>query len=295
MPRVVVAPAWRSPDNCAAVYLGDCLEVMPRLPAQSVDLVFADPPFNIGYGYDVHQDTLSDVDYLAWCAHWLGGCKRLLKPHGAIWVAMGLKYQAEVKVLMNKLGFVWQDTVAWHYTFGPAQETKLTPSWVAMHYATMSSKVWTWNKDATVRVPSARQLKYGDKRANPEGKMPDNCWCLLPGEWEGRGVFMPGQNAWLGSRVCGTFKERTLHPCQMPLPVLGRVVALTSRPGDTVMDPFLGSGTTAEAALKLGRKCVGIELSAAYVNDIIIPRLSAYSPGEAGTGTTPDSMEALFG
>ena len=96
-----------------------------------------------------------------------------------------------------------------------------------------------------MRVPSDRQLIYDDKRANPAGKMPDDVW--------------------EDSRVCGTFKERTgWHPCQMPESVLMRIIAISSKPGDCVLDPFVGSGTTAVAAIKLQRNYVGIEISAEY-------------------------------
>ena len=124
---------------------------------------------------------------------------------------------------------------------------------------------FTFNADA-VRVPSARQTTYADRRANPLGKLPDDTWVLRPQE-DGR-LFRPEDDTWYVSRVCGTFKERGEHPCQMPEAVLERIVRVASNPGDLVLDPFAGSGTTLAAAKKLGRDYYGIELSENYVERI---------------------------
>lgn len=251
------------------VMVGDCLHNLKLIAPKSVDLVFADPPFNIGYKYDKYVDKLSEKDYLRWVNQWLIRCKVVLKSTGSIWVAIGPKYQAQIKCLLDK-HYHWRNTIIWHYTFGPRQVSNYTPSWTAIHYYTVGS-CYTWNPDQ-VLVPSARQLKYKDKRAVSMGKVPDNVWNLLPND--NALAFGIGDNAWLESRVCGTYKERTKHPCQMPLPILERIIKSCSREGDTVLDPFAGSGTSLEAALRLKRRALGIELSRHYVNDIIVPRIN---------------------
>lgn len=277
-----LTPYWATRDDeTAQLYLGDSLKMMSQLGESSVDLAFADPPFNIGYEYDQYSDSMTTDDYLAWCEEWLRGIKRLLKPHASLWVASGLKYQAELKVLMDKVGYHWRDTVCWHYTFGPRQEFKFTPSWVALHYATVDPSSWTWNLD-TVRVPSSRQLKYHDARAVSKGKLPDNTWILLPSEYR-ESCFLEGDNAILESRVCGTFKERTSHPCQMPTAVLKRIISACSNLGDLIFDPFLGSGTTVVSALELGRRGSGVELSETYLKQVVsrisrLPTLSDLIP-----------------
>lgn len=277
-------PYWR--QGGIRLYHGDCLTILPQVGPCSVDLVFADPPFNIGYKYDEYDDNKVEQDYLKWTLEWLWLCNRILKPMGSIWVASNVKYQAQVRLLMDKANFHWRDTVVWHYTFGPRQTTKFTPSWVALHYATKSPDKWTWNPDE-VKVPSARQLKYTDRRAKAGGKLPDNVWMLLPDEYKDTEVFDPNHNLWLESRVCGTFKERVNHPCQMPIPVLERIVKVSSNPGDLVCDPFVGSGTTLVAAQGLGRKGIGIELSKDYLDQCAIPRLSgAYNGKGGGRGRT---------
>jgi DNA modification methylase len=254
----------------SALWLGDCRRVAEEMPESSVDLLFADPPFNIGYEYDGYDDNKTDEEYLDFTREWLSACMPLLKPTASVFVAIGIKYQAEMKKLLDGYMGWWRDTICWHYTFGPRQESRFTPSWVAIHYYTKDPKKFTWNADA-VRVPSARQLKYNDRRAVSAGKLPDNCWVLLPAE--SQGCFQDGDNAILESRVCGTFKERTGHPCQMPTKVLERIIKVASKPGDVVLDPFIGSGTTGDVALSLGRKIIGIDTSENYLRDICIPRL----------------------
>lgn len=270
---VINRKPWQSQDRSLSVHTGDAVQVMGSLRPASVDLAFADPPFNIGYKYDVYDDSKSKRDYLCWSRQWLTALYGLMKPNGTFWLSIGVALQAELKVLAEEVGFQWRDTVCWHYTFGPRQEKKYTPSWVPIHYFTVSKR-WTWNAGA-VRVPSARQLKYNDRRAVSGGKVPDNCWVLMPGDYEG--CFVDGQNAFLESRVCGTFKERGGHPCQMPERVLERIVLSTSNVGDVVLDPFLGSGTTLAAAAKAGRIGIGIELSSQYARSAV-ERLQRIKP-----------------
>jgi site-specific DNA-methyltransferase (adenine-specific) len=245
---------------------------MPILPEQSMDLIFADPPFNNGlnYGSGVN-DRRTDEEYYDFSVQWLSGCKRLLKPHGSIYVAVNTNYQAMLWTIMNQL-FHWRDTICQHYTFGPAQQSKFTPSWIAIHYCTGHKKSFCWNADS-VRVPSARQIRYKDRRALSSGKLPDNVWSLA-GASDYESQFSTESNTWITSRVCGTFHERTKHPCQMNQHVLERIVAVSSNLGDVVFDPFLGSGTTAAACIKLKRKWLGIELCQDYVENIIKPRIS---------------------
>ncbi len=245
--------------------LGDCLQILPTLPTQTVDVVFADPPFNIDYEYDVYNDELSPEEYLAWTEKWVIAAKQTLKPTGHFWVAIGPTYQAELKTILNK-HLYWRETVIWHYTFGPRQTKKFTPSWVALHHFIMHPENFVFNYEE-VRVPSARQIKYKDKRAVSGGKVPDNVWVLLPNEYEH--CFRENEDAWLESRVCGTFKERSIHPCQMPEKILERIIKSSSNEGDMILDPFAGSGTTLIAAETLKRRWIGIELSQTYHASII--------------------------
>src|SRR6266508_4651638 len=98
---------------------GDCIQVLADLPAGSVDLVFADPPFNIGYQYDVYEDRRRAEDYVVWCKKWGEGIARALKPQVTFWLAIGDEFAAELKLLFQReLGFYCRSWVIWYYTFG---------------------------------------------------------------------------------------------------------------------------------------------------------------------------------
>jgi site-specific DNA-methyltransferase (adenine-specific) len=248
-------------DNPAArLYTGDCHSILPALPARSVDLVVTDPPYNIGLEYhDNYDDDQDPAEFLAGLGAALRESHRVLKPTGSLFLFMGAWLQAESLLLLKRLGFNFRNTIPWYNTFGQAQKRKFTPSWTAIHYVTMHPREFTFNADA-IRVPSARQLLYNDRRANPKGKVPDDVWVLLP-ERQAPECFRPDSDLWLQSRVCGTFKERVGHVTQLPLPLVERIVKVASNPGDVVLDPFAGTGTVLVAARKLGRQSIGIELS----------------------------------
>jgi DNA modification methylase len=244
---------------------GDCIEVLAGLPAGSVDLVFADPPFNIGYEYDVYDDRRAKADYLAWTEKWLAAATRVLKPDGSFFLAIGDEFVAEHKVRLDALGLTMRNWIVWHYTFGVNCAKKFNRSHAHILYYVRDPKRFTFNPDP-VRVPSARMTTYADRRANPVGKLPDDTWVLRPQESDEH--FQPDSDTWFVSRVCGTFKERLGHPCQMPEAVLERIIQVATNEGGLVLDPFAGSGTTLAVAKKLGRKYLGVELSEQYADGV---------------------------
>ena len=227
------------------IVVGDCIKLLSSQDEPFADMVFADPPFNIGYKYDLYEDRRKYDDYYAWTEQWMAACHRVLKPAGSFWVAIGDEYAAEVRVIGRKLGLHLRNWVIWHYTFGQATKRKFARSHAHLFYWTKDPKQFTFN-DTAVRIPSARQTTYADRRANPAGKIPDDVWSF--------------------SRICGTFNERVQwHPCQMPEKVLERIVLASSDPGDLVLDPFSGSGTTSAVAARLGRSYLGLDISETYV------------------------------
>ena len=244
---------------------GDCVKVLAELPAGSVDLVFADPPFNIGYEYDVYDDRRAKADYLAWTETWLAAAVRVLKPDGSFFLAIGDEFVAEHKVRLDALGLTMRNWIVWHYTFGVNCAKKFNRSHAHILYYVKDPKHYTFNADA-VRVPSARMTTYADRRANPVGKLPDDTWVLRP--QESGEHFSLDSDTWFVSRVCGTFKERVSHPCQMPEGVLERIIRVATNPDGVVLDPFAGSGTTLAVAKKLGRSYVGVELSEQYADGV---------------------------
>jgi len=261
----------------------DCIAGLKKLDDGMVDLAFADPPFNIGYDYDVYDDKLHSRQYLDWSRQWMAEIVRVLKPDGTFWLAIGDEYAAELKIMLQELGLTCRSWVIWYYTFGVNCKNKFSRSHAHLFHMVKDPEAFTFNADdPAVRVPSARQLVYGDKRANPKGRLPDDTWILRPQDLpEG---FRSDGDTWYFSRVCGTFKERKgFHGCQMPEQLLGRIVLACSHEGQLVLDPFVGSGTTLAVAKKLKRKFLGFELSADYCEEIK-RRLGRIKPGTSLDG-----------
>jgi len=240
------------------IVCGDCIEILGKIDKPFADLIFADPPFNIGYQYDKYHDKVKKDKYIAWTHDWMAACTKVLKPDGSFYVAIGDDYAAHVRIIGDNLGLTCRNWIIWHYTFGQQTKDKFARAHTHIFYFVQDKKNFTFN-DWAVRVPSDRQLIYDDRRADPRGKMPDDVWDEF-------------------SRVCGTFKEREgWHPCQMPEDLLKRIIAVSSNPGDCVLDPFSGSGTTAAAAHQMGRTYVGLDISETYVEKAC-KRLAALKP-----------------
>jgi DNA modification methylase len=233
-------------DLVNKIVCGDCIEILGKVKEPFADLVFADPPFNIGYTYDKYHDKVEKNNYLAWTRDWMAACKNVLKANGSFYIAIGDEYAANIRIIGEELGLTLRNWIIWHYTFGQQTKDKFARSHAHIFYFVQDKTNYTFNEYA-IRVPSDRQLLYGDARANAEGKMPNDVWSEF-------------------SRVCGTFKERVgWHPCQMPEKLLGRIICASSKPGDCVLDPFNGSGTTAAAAIRFGRNYTGFDISEDYV------------------------------
>ncbi|MCK5000927.1 MAG: site-specific DNA-methyltransferase, partial [Anaerohalosphaera sp.] len=157
-------------------------------------------------------------------------------------------YAAHVRLIGEKLGLTLRNWIIWHYTFGQQTKAKFARAHTHIFYFVKNKDSFTFN-DTAVRVLSDRQKIYKDKRANPAGKLPDDVWNEFP-------------------RICGTFEERQgWHPCQMPESILARIIRASSNPGDLVLDPFSGSGTTPVTAAKLERRYSGIDISEEYVKE----------------------------
>ena len=269
----------------------DCIKGMKKVSDASVDLAFADPPFNIGFKYDEYKDRLESDQYLAWSRDWIQQVHRVLKDNGTFWLAIGDEYAAELKVASQEIGFHCRSWVIWYYTFGVNCRKKFTRSHAHLFHFVKDEKDFVFNHDdMDLRVPSARQLVYNDNRANPKGRMPDDTWILRPQDLVDG--FTADEDTWYFPRVAGTFKERAgFHGCQMPEQLLGRIIRACSSKDDIVLDPFSGSSTTLAVAKKLGRQFFGFELSKEYVR-LGTQRLDSISVGDKLNGAEEPNMSA---
>ena len=268
------------------IHTGDCLKLYKKLKDESVDLVVADPPYNIGfdYGEGEYKDNLKPDEYRDWSVEWMDESYRVLKPNGTMWIVIGDEWVADLRVKARELGFHLRSWIIWYYTFGVNCKKKFSRSHAHLLYLTKHKKKFTFNH-TQVRVPSARVLEYNDKRASLDGRLPDDTWILRPQEVPDG--FKAESDTWTIPRVCGSFKQRVEGAAnQMPEQLLGRIVRVCSNPGDLVLDPMAGTGTTLAVAKKLDRKFIGFEISSNY-SELIRQRLRRCKKGDPLDGPIP--------
>lgn len=224
---------------------GDCLEQLPLLPVREARLIVTDPPYNEGVDYgDGFDDARPDDEYLAWCEDWIGKCSRALADDGSIFLICSARYSDQIGMLMRAHNLHRRNCIAWAEEFGNYTEANFSTCWRAIHYYTRHASKFTWNKHAG-RVRSWRQ-DNGDSRAVQDGKVPSNVWSF--------------------PRVVGNHTDRLAgFPTQLPVELVERIILMASDPGDLVVDPFNGSGTTGVAAIRHSRRYIGIERKEAYV------------------------------
>ncbi len=245
---------------------GDCVAALEALPDKSVDVIFADPPYNLQLGGELHRPDQSKVDacddhwdqfssfevYDAFTRAWLLACRRVLKPHGTIWVIGSYHNIFRVGAIMQDLNFWILNDIVWRKSnpmpnfkgrrFQNAHETMI---WASRD---PDAKGYTFNYDAM-------------KAANDDVQMRS--------DW-----LFPICNG--GERLKNEDGEK-VHPTQKPEALLARVLMSSTKPGDVVLDPFFGTGTTGAVAKLLGRNFVGIEREQDYI-DAASARIAAVEP-----------------
>lgn len=222
---------------------GDALQVLATLPEACADLVIADPPYNLKKDYGNESDHRDFDDYLAFSRQWLAQCRRLLKPHGTLYVFMGVRFISYIyDILERDQGLRFNSWICWHYTQGLGKTRGFSPRHDDILMFT-ASDAFTFNLDA-VRVPQ----KYYRERNNMRGANPGDVWDF--------------------SHVHYSHPNRQPHPTQKPEGLIERMVKASSNPGDLVLDPFSGSGTVPRVCQQLDRRCIGIELNPDYVAGI---------------------------
>ena len=253
------------------LYQGDCLDLLPRLADGSADLIFTDPPFNLGkdYGRTVN-DAREAADYLGWCETWLRECARIVTPGGAVFSYNMPKWNIELGHFMNAFGLVFRHWIAIDIKFSLPIRGRLYPAHYSLLYYT-KGRPRAFERPR-VPVPVCRHCggdikDYGGHRnkIHPDGLNLSDVWWDIP----------PVRHR----------RTKRRGPNELSEKMLGRVLAMASRPGDTVLDPFGGSGTTFAVAESMHRHWVGCELGDV---DPIVRRLN----GEPAAVAMPNRGDA---
>lgn len=230
---------------------GDCLKILKKIPDNSVDMTFADPPFNLKKIYNHYEDSKEKQDYLSWCNDWMSEMVRVTKPTGAIFVhniPRWLNYFAEH---LNKIVY-FRHWIVWDSGGAPMGKTLLPNHYGILYYT--KSKSYNEFKFNDIRCPHPR-CRICDEFLKDYGGKKDQA--------HGFGPLL--SDVWSDIHRIRHKKRRDAHPCQLPIPLLERLILMTTEEGDFVLDPFIGTGTTAVAAKQLGRNYIGIEIDSDYV------------------------------
>lgn len=228
---------------------GDCLDLLQQIPDESVDMTFADPPFNLKKGYNSYKDRLQIQEYLDWCELWINEMVRITKPTGAIFLHNIPKWLTFYTTYLNTIAD-FKHWISWDAPTAPMGKS-LQPGHYGILFYVKDAKQFKFNE---IRHPHKRNRKtnilakdYGGKKAmlHPYGPLVSDVWTDI-------------------HRVKHN-KFRDEHPCQLPIHLLERIILMSTNENDIVLDPFSGTGTTAIAAKRLGRQYIGLELDPVYV------------------------------
>jgi adenine-specific DNA-methyltransferase len=238
---------------------------MKILPDESINLTVTSPPYNIGKEY---ENLLPLDDYINWCEKWITEIYRLTLCDGAFWLNLGylsIKNRAKAipisYLLWDKIPFYLIQEIVWNYGAGVAGSKFFSPRNEKFLWYVKNSEAYTFNlddiRDPNVKYPN--QKKNGKIKVNPLGKNPTDVWEFPK--------VTSGKNR--------SSQERTPHPAQFPIAVIERIIKASSNENQIILDPFLGSGTTAVVALDLNRVVIGFEIREEYC-DIAANRIDNF-------------------
>lgn len=219
--------------------IGDATETLKDLPDESVDLICADPPYNLGKDYGNNIDWKQWHEYEEFTQQWLKEVKRVLKKTGSVYVFMGIKFVSRLFLMLQEMKFHSNGWITWHYTQGMGRTKGFSPRHEDILYFTKSDD-YTFNMD-DIRIPQ----KYYRARNNMKGANPGDVWQF--------------------SHIHYSNPERLKHPTQKPEALIKRIIQASSNEGEIVLDPFVGSGTTCAVAKLLKRKWIGIDINPEYI------------------------------
>lgn len=220
---------------------GDAVEELKKMPDKSVRLIVADPPYNLNKNYGNNQDSLAFEEYLNFSRLWLSEAKRILTDDGTIYVFMGMRYISYIYVILEQeLRLTFNSWITWFYTQGIGKTKGYSPRHDDILMFTKSPRGFVFNLD-DVRVPQ----KYYRSINNMRGANPGNVWEF--------------------SHMHFCNKNRKQHPTQKPEGLYERMILASSNPGDTVLDPFVGSGTALRVCQQTDRNGIGIDINPEYI------------------------------
>lgn len=228
---------------------------MRSLPSESVDMIFADPPFNVGKKYGGKAKNDQRADYYEWCAQWITEGFRILKPTGTFYQMTIDQHLESIMPLMKINGGIFINLIKWRNisaNHGKRQFWKTTQP-ILMYGKTSEYKFHTY---AQTRPREEMSKPWNKDRVGRYKMQMQDYWHDIPFVYAGsikhkEAIITPGTN-------------RKAHPAQMPLALATRCIVFSTDPGDVVFDPFSGSGTTGDACLRLDRNFIGIERESEY-------------------------------
>lgn len=228
-------------DKELTVICGDAIAEMRRLSDRSIRLIVTDPPYNLNKDYGNNQDALAFEEYLSFSRQWLTEAKRVLTDDGTIYVFMGMRYISYVySILEQELGMTFNSWITWFYTQGIGKTKGFSPRHDDILMFTKDPQKFVFHLN-DIRVPQ----KYYRSVNNMRGANPGNVWEF--------------------SHMHYCNKNRKQHPTQKPEGLFERMILASSDPGDTVLDPFVGSGTALRVCQQTGRNGIGIDSNPEYI------------------------------
>jgi len=236
----------------SSVILGDSLSVLKKIKTNSIDLIFADPPYGIGKDFGIAKDHFFNIDeYLIWCKNWIDECMRVLKRCGTMYFMSSTQFMPALDRYVDQNYFV-VNRIVWVYdSSGVQSKSKFGSLYEPIVMITRDKNVnYTFNyKDIMVETRTGAERKLIDYR-----KTPPQLYNTMK---------VPG-NVWEFNRVRYKMDEYENHPSQKPEALLERIILTSSNNNEIVLDPFSGSFTTAAVAVRLGRRAIGIDINPDY-------------------------------
>ena len=238
-------------SNGNRIYHGDAIDVLQSIPDESVDLIFVDPPYNIGKNFAGRKDKWkTDNDYLTWCYQWIDLCIKKLTPTGSFYVMTSTQFMPYFDIyIRDKMTIL--SRIIWSYDSSGVQAKNYYGSmYEPILFCVKDKNNYSFNgEDILVEAKTGAKRKLIDYRKSP------------PQPYNTKKI--PG-NVWDFPRVRYRMEEYENHPTQKPISLLERIIKASSNKGDVVLDPFCGTFTTCYVAQKLKRKFIGIEIQEEY-------------------------------